>query len=96
LGRRSFDTTHSSTSSTSVNAAGTTIRLSTVEVIRPPMTATAMGARKLASAARPRAIGSMPAPMAMVVMITGRARLWQASIRASWRDMPCSFSAITA
>ena len=36
-----------------------------------------------------------PAPIASVVMITGRARLWHASISASWRVMPFS-SAITA
>src|SRR5690606_15757998 len=83
---RSFDTSHSSTSPTKGNAAGTTTRLRMVEVIRPPITATAIGARKLASAVRPSAIGIMPAPIAMVVMITGRARLWQASISASWRD----------
>ncbi|MNV91890.1 hypothetical protein D3C71_1864330 [compost metagenome] len=57
----------------------------------PPITATAMGERKLASAApSPTAIGSMPAPMARVVMMMGRARLWQASISASKRVMPCS------
>jgi len=38
-------------SSTSVKAAGTTTRLSTVDVNRPPMTAIAIGARKLESAA---------------------------------------------
>jgi len=71
-------------SSTSVNTAGITSKLSTVEVISPPITATAIGARKLASAVpHPTAIGNMPAPMASVVMMTGRARLWQASISAS-------------
>jgi len=56
------------------------------------MTATAMGMRKLASAVRPSAVGSMPAPMAMVVMITGRARLWQASGKALWRDRPWAWA----
>jgi len=78
-----------------VYAAGTTTRLNTVEVINPPITATAIGMRKLESAVRPSAIGIMPAPIASVVMITGRARLWHASISASWRVMPFS-SAITA
>ena len=83
-------------SSTRVNAAGTTTRLSTVEVIRPPITVIAIGARKLESPPRPTAIGNMPAPMARVVISTGRARLWQASSRASCRDRPSSRSAITA
>jgi hypothetical protein len=38
-------------SSITVKAAGTTTRLSTVEVMRPPITAMAIGARKLESAA---------------------------------------------
>ena len=48
------------------------------------MTATPIGARKLPSA-EPQlsAIGIMPAPMAMVVITIGRARLWQASSSAS-------------
>ena len=47
-----------------------------------------MGERKLESAApQPTAMGTMPAPMASVVMMMGRARLWQASIRASNRFM---------
>ena len=60
-------------------------------MIRPPITATAIGERKLLSAApQPMAIGNMPAPMAMVVITIGRARLWQAS-RIAWvRSMPCS------
>src|SRR5690606_30312960 len=57
------------TSSTRVKAAGTTTRLRIVEVIRPPIPATAIDMRKLASAVGPNAIGSMQAPMAMVVMI---------------------------
>ncbi|CAH0446157.1 hypothetical protein LMG10661_02267 [Ralstonia syzygii subsp. syzygii] len=38
----------------------------------------------------------MPAPMAMVVIRIGRARLWQASINASSRHMPCSRRAMMA
>jgi hypothetical protein len=52
-----------------------TSRLRKVEVIKPPITATAMGERKLGSELpHPAAIGNMPAPMAMVVMMMGRAR----------------------
>ena len=55
----------------------------------PPITAVAIGLLNDGSAAPlPMAIGNMPAPMAMVVMIIGRARLWQASISASYRFMP--------
>ena len=46
-----------------------------MEVIKPPITATAMGERKLGSELpQPAAMGNMPAPMAMVVMTIGRAR----------------------
>ncbi len=37
----------------------------------------------------------MPATIAMVVLMMGRARLLQASMMASWRDRPCSRRAIT-
>ena len=57
----------------------------------------AMGARKLMSALpRPSAIGIMPAPMASVVMMMGRALLWQASSSASSRAMPSSRRAVIA
>jgi len=48
----------------------------------------AIGWRKLGSTPRPSALGSMPAPIAMVVMMIGRARLWQASSKASRRLSP--------
>lgn len=41
-----------------------TNRLKKVEVIKPPITTMAIGARKLGSAPKPSAMGSMPAPMA--------------------------------
>jgi len=47
------------------------------------MTAMAIGERKAGSAPRPIAIGSMPAPIAIVVITIGRLRLWQASTSAS-------------
>jgi hypothetical protein len=56
-----------------------TSRLRKVEVIKPPMTTMPMGARKLGSTPQPSAMGIMPAAMAMVVMMMGRARLRQAS-----------------
>ena len=68
-----------------------TIRLKTVEVTKPPITVQAMGERKEGSAGlQPSATGSMPAAIAMVVMMMGMARLRQASIKASMRSMPCS------
>ena len=71
-------------SSTMVKKLGVTSKLRMVDVIKPPITAAAMGARKLLSAVpSPITKGSMPATMAMVVMMMGRARLWQASIKAS-------------
>ena len=83
-------------SSTKVKTTGITSRLRNVEVISPPITTIAIGARKLGSVPRPSAIGSMPAPIAMVVITIGRARLWQASISASRRVMPRSRRAMIA
>ena len=60
------------------------------------MTTMAIGARKLGSVPKPSAIGSMPAPIAIVVMTIGRARLWQASSSASQRFMPRSRRAMIA
>ena len=71
-----------------MNTAGTTSSDSSVEVISPPITAMAIGERKLGSAPQPIAIGSMPAPIAIVVITIGRARLWHASTSASKRDSP--------
>ena len=74
-----------------MNSAGTTSKLSSVEVSRPPITVMAMGELKLGSPLlRPMASGIMPAPMAMVVITMGRLRLWQASIRALVRLLPSS------
>ncbi len=62
---------------------GTTIRLSTVDTMMPPITAVAIGARNEPPSPTPSAEGSMPADMAMDVMTIGRARLRPASIIAS-------------
>src|SRR6185503_7266402 len=67
-----------SMSSTSVKAAGTITSVNIVEVIKPPITATAIGPRKELSPWKPIATGSMPATIATVVMTIGRARLWPA------------------
>ena len=65
-----------------------TSKLSKVDVSKPPITETAMGLRNEPSLApSAKATGNMPAVMAMVVMMMGRARLWQASNMASRRDM---------
>jgi hypothetical protein len=57
------------------DTTGTTSRLNAVEVSKPPITAIAMGWRKLASAPSPSASGNMPTIMATVVITIGRARL---------------------
>ena len=65
-----------SKSSIKVYTTGITKRLSNVDVTKPPITAIAIGLRKLVSAPpKPITIGTMPAIMAMVVMTMGRARL---------------------
>lgn len=65
-----------------VYTTGITSKDKNVLVINPPITEIAIGARKLGSVPIPSAIGNMPAPIASVVMMIGRARLWQASNRA--------------
>ena len=77
-----------SMSSNKVKTGGITSSDKKVEVIKPPITATAIGDRKLGSAVPvPMAMGNMPAAIAMVVMMIGLARLWQASSSASIRDI---------
>src|SRR5882757_4046882 len=83
-----------SRSSNTVKTAGTMIKVSKVEVTKPPMTAMAIGDRKSLSPAKPMATGSMPATMATVVMTMGRARLWPDSMIASNRDFPARISSI--
>ena len=76
-------------SSRIVKTGGMTIRLRTVDVTKPPRTAKAIGLRNEVSASpSPRAIGNMPAPIAIVVMTTGRALLLQASTSAEKRSKP--------
>src|SRR3546814_6131092 len=84
------------TSSTIVNTTGTTSRLRIVDVIRPPTTTSPIGRRKLSSPCSPSTIGSMPAVIATVVMTIGRARLWQASIKARSEEHPSELQVTNA
>src|SRR6185437_4213880 len=90
--RLTLGPTQRSTSSIRVKPAGTTISVSAVEVIRPPITAIAIGARNSSPTAM--ATGSMPATMATVVMTMGRARLWPDSRMAVSRSLPARISSI--
>ena len=72
--RPNLGPSHRSMSSISVKAAGTITNVNPVEVMRPPMTAIAMGPRKALSPPKPMATGSIPATMATVVITMGRAR----------------------
>ena len=80
------------TPSIRLNTTGTNSSDRAVEVISPPMTAMAMGERKAVPSPNAAAIGSIPSPIAIVVMMIGRARLWAASIRASCRPIPFSIA----
>ena len=61
---------------------GTNTSERTVETMRPPITAMAMGARISAPSPRPSAIGTMPMIIAIAVMMTGRMRATPASTAA--------------
>ncbi len=76
------------TSSITVNTAGTKTSDSSVDMIRPPITAIAIGERKPPPSPRPSAEGNMPAAIAIVVITIGRARLRPASTSASSRGVP--------
>ena len=56
------------------------------------MIVTAIEAREPAPAPRPKAIGAIPAMMAMVVIRIGRSRVVLAVTSASCRSMPRSLS----
>ena len=59
-----------------VNTTGITNRLNKVEVMRPPITAAAIGLRNEGSATPlPKAIGSMPAPTARDRQLTQATRV---------------------
>ena len=74
--------------------AGTNTRESKVESTNPPMTAMAIGERNSPPIPNARALGVMPATMASVVMMIGRARFWPASTSAASRSMPASIDVI--
>lgn len=81
--------TNCSKSSIKVYITGITSRLSNVDVAKPPITTVAIGWRKLESPSiRLKAAGNIPADIATVAMMIGRARLWQASTKASYRLIP--------
>ena len=65
-----------------VKSDGTKIRLSTVDVASPPITAIAIGALNSPPSENANADGIIPADIATVVMTIGRARLRPASITA--------------
>ena len=92
--RENFGPSQRSMSSIRVNAAGTITSVNAVEVMRPPITATAIGARNEASPWIPIATGNMPATIATVVITIGRARLWPASRSAVIRSLPARISSI--
>ena len=76
------------TSSTRVNSVGTNSSDSSVDAVRPPMTAIAIGERNSPPAPIASALGAMPAAIAMVVITIGRARIRPASMMAVVRSTP--------
>ena len=70
------------------NSAGMNSNDRNVETKSPPMTAVAIGDRNSAPAPNAKALGTMPAIIAMLVMIMGRARFCTASIMAVERSAP--------
>ena len=92
--RRNFGVSHFSKPSARLNEAGTSTSVSRVESSRPPITTTAIGARQLASPSRLSAVGTMPATIAIVVITIGWARLWPASMIASFFGTPFAISSI--
>ncbi len=79
---------HALTSSRSEYTTGTTTRVSRVEVISPPITARAIGARISPPDPTPSASGSMPKIIAAVVMMMGRRRVRPAWMMAARRSRP--------
>ena len=71
--------------STRLYAVGTSSTVRMVEVIRPPMTVTAIGWRKLLPVPRPSDTGNMPRISARVVIRMGRSRMGPAARIASMR-----------
>src|SRR6185437_3980696 len=82
------------TSSITMNIAGTNTSESTVEKIRPPITASAIGERNSPPAPTASALGVMPATIAIVVITIGRARFMPASTIASSRGLPARSASI--
>ncbi len=61
-----------------------------VEVMRPPITARAIGARISPPSPSASAVGSIPKIIARVVMMIGRSRICPASISAVRRSPPAA------
>src|SRR5690606_13601616 len=76
--------------STRTYATGTTMSVSAVAMVRPPMTAIASGARRSAPRPMPSAIGSRPSTVVTVVIRIGRRRARPASRIASRVGTPRS------
>ena len=74
--------------------AGTNRSDRNVETIRPPMTAIAIGERNSPPAPSASALGAMPATIATVVIMIGRARFCPASTMAVVRSMPACMDSI--
>ena len=68
------------------------MRVSSVEVNKPLITATAMGCRRLAPSPKPISIGTKPSIAVKVVINIGRIRCLQALIIALRLSKPSSFS----
>ena len=68
--------------------AGTISSVSNVDRIRPPITTTPIGARQAPSPDSDKAVGTMPATIATVVITIGCARLRPASSSASILPTP--------
>jgi hypothetical protein len=79
---------HADTSSRMVYTTGTTISVSSVEVMRPPTTARAIGARNSAPSPSAKNSGSMPKIIAVVVIRIGRSRVRPAVTSAARRSRP--------
>ena len=71
---------------------GITTSVNSVEVIRPPITASAMGERSAAPSPKPRVRGKRARIVVRLVMIIGRIRRCPASMIASVRESPSFFN----
>lgn len=73
-----------------------TIKVITVDVARPPMTANAIGERREAPSPKPKHMGKSARMVVALVMIIGRIRNWAAIMIASSNGCPSSFRRLMA